>query len=116
MATISDKRRPIRDRVDRSNELNRRISQIPSLREPRPSAIREGQKVSVEQRVDPAPTACRGLPKNSNRAIVRFGRGSGFLAWLCLVTVEIFSAEMARVVPSNRYPGANPKARSNRVT
>ena len=67
------------------------------LREPGQSAVRKGQKVSVQERVDPTSTACRGLPENSNRAIVRFGHGSGFLAWICPVTVEIFSAEIASV-------------------
>jgi hypothetical protein len=79
MATISDKRRPIRDRVDRSNELNCCISQVPSA----PAETVGHPKKPKSQRemtVDPASTACRGLPKNSNRAIVWFQRGSGFLA------------------------------------
>jgi hypothetical protein len=38
IATISDKRRPIRDRVDRSNELNCCIIQIPQRQPKRPVA------------------------------------------------------------------------------
>jgi hypothetical protein len=67
------------------------------LREPEQSAIGGGQKVIAQQTIDVAVTECRGMPENSNKAIVQFRRDSSFLAWTCPVTVEIFSAEIAGV-------------------
>jgi hypothetical protein len=55
MATITDKRRAIRDRVDRSNELNCCISQIPSAgTEPvgQPTTPQNDEMIPPDRRVE----------------------------------------------------------------
>jgi hypothetical protein len=75
MATIKARRRPIRDGVERSNERNRRISQIPlAPAENNVARKRRSRKmVPLEQPVE-------GAAKNSNAAIGRRSIHSGIIA------------------------------------
>jgi hypothetical protein len=106
MATIMASCRPIRDRVERSNEPNCRISPIPLV--PADQSVREQAR---DQYMVPPKGACRDRRENSNAAIVRALDGSGFLALTSSAAVEIFSA---KGVP-RAYPGANPNVRSKRL-
>jgi hypothetical protein len=75
MATIKARRRPIRDGVERSNERNRRISQIPLA----PAENNVARKEALKEN-GPARAACRGRGENSNAAIGRRSIHSGIIA------------------------------------
>jgi hypothetical protein len=90
MATISAKRRPIRDGAERSNEFNRCMSPILSaLAEP---LFREE---SAELENGPASEECREHGENSNAAIVRRLMHSRFVAATGPAGVEFSLAEIA---------------------
>jgi hypothetical protein len=67
----------------------------------------------------PAPNACRERRKNSNASFVRPLIHSGFIAAIRPPTLEIFYRKFPASCSTRRskpYPGANPKARSKRLT
>src|SRR5205823_14687963 len=92
MATMSARRRPIRDRVERSNAPNCRIRMsFRASRNKRSANEERGPKNGVVRKV------CRWGDENSNAAIVRPLIYSGFIAPFRPATVEIFSATLHRV-------------------
>jgi hypothetical protein len=115
MATIRARRRPIRNGAERNNELIRRMSSIPCCAG-RKHSFREQ---SAGQKHGPAPNACRERRKNSNASFVRPLIHSGFIAAIRPPTLEIFYRKFPASCSTRRskpYPGANPKARSKRLT
>jgi hypothetical protein len=86
MATIKARRRPIRDGTERSNEPTCLISPVPSA--PTEQLLRE---TTAWNRDDTAREVCRDCCENSNAAIGRLAIGSGFIAVIAPVTVDIFS-------------------------
>src|SRR5437868_8537697 len=97
MATMSARRRPIRDRVERSNAPNCRIRV--SLRAGRnkrsPNEERALKNGAVRK-------LCRWDDENSNAATVRPLIHSGFITASRSATVEIFSAKLHRVAHDAR--------------
>jgi hypothetical protein len=97
IATISAKRRPIRDGAERSNEFNRCISPIPSaLAEKHCSALK-----SAERKHGAASEACREHDENSNARVAEALIYRRFIAAIRSVTVETFSCENC-AFPRNR--------------
>jgi hypothetical protein len=112
MATIKARRRPIRDGVERSNERNCRISQVPL------APAEQSLLQALLKRNEAARKACRGRAENSNAAIDRRSIHSGIIAAMNPATVEFSLLKIGarRPVPGpHRYPGVNPKARWKRL-
>ena len=112
MATISARRRPIRDGAARSNERNCRIS----------SSFRAGGAMVRQQKHrwkdGTARRKCRDCRENSNARAAQDAPGSEFIAAIGPAAVETFSAKMPRGAGGctrNRYAGLNPNVRSKRL-
>ena len=114
MATISARRRPIRDGAARSNERNCRIfsgsfrASVPMVRQQK-HRWKDGT----------ARRGCRDISENSNTRPVRPAPGSGFIAALGPAAVETFSAKTPRrgagCGSPVRYAGLNPNVCSKRL-
>jgi hypothetical protein len=112
MATISARRRPIRDPVERSNELKWRISNIPAA-----SAEAFGQNRTCKQRmgihragVEPAAKIATPPPSVPTWQQIHCGDAPGDEENLLRPT----SGKPA--TQSDHYPGLKPKLRSKRLT
>ena len=114
MATISARRRPIRDGAARSNERNWRIFSG-SFRASGPMVRQQKHR----WKDGTARRGCRDGRENSNARPVRDAPGSEFIAAIGPAAVETFSAKMpSRRADSGspvRYAGLNPNVRSKRL-
>ena len=113
MATISARRRPIRDGAARSNERNCRIFS---------GSFRAGVPMVRQQKHrwkdGTARRKCRDCRENSNARAAQDAPGSEFIAAIGPAAVETFSAKMPRGAGGctrNRYAGLNPNVRSKRL-
>src|SRR5450756_1951292 len=100
MATISARRRPIRDGAARSNERNWRIFSG-SFRASGPMVRQQ----EYRWKDGTARRTCRDTSENSNARPVRLAPGSEFIAAMGPAAVETFSAKMPpRIINPEVWP------------
>ena len=114
MATIWARRRPIRDRVERSNAIKRSITSIPGASTQtvgpaiKSARRRYGFPVSAESR-SAAKIATRPSPEPTRQQIYCLARRQSKKQNLLRALRELAD-------PPTPYPGANPNVRSKRLT